>query len=470
MATQAIVVNQIVAVGGLRPHPQNYNRHDSSQVADLRASLRKFGQVRSIVVQADAADGHLIVAGHGVVAAAQAAGLTTLRADVIPADWPPAKVLAYLAADNELARRANPDEAQLAALVAQVQQVDAELAALAAGSEARLAELLASVNQELPGDPGAALARAEELKAKYGVEKGQIWQLERHRVGCGDAYDQAFLERLILDAKVALLHTDPPYGINIVQPKGGRTTAAIGGSKPFTGGTSGTQRRSGAAERSARAERGYVQHGKPSRNQRTQSNEWPVMVGDQQRSEPTEPVGSGHIIQSNLYPVIQGDDRPFDPESLLSMAPIVILWGANYYADRLPISSCWIVWDKREDITRNTFADCELAWTNMDKPSRLFHHLWNGLHKGSQHNERRTHPTEKPVALFEEIGKLFCPAGVWLDLFAGTGAQVIAAERGGTTCLACEIEPLYVATILERWATMTGKTPVRMAAGDGQHG
>jgi ParB-like chromosome segregation protein Spo0J len=146
MATQAIVVNQVVAVSGLRPHPQNYNRHDSSQVADLRASLRKFGQVRSIVVQADAADGHLIVAGHGVVAAAQAAGLTTLRADVIPADWPPAKVLAYLAADNELARRANPDQAQLAALVQQVQQVDAELAALAAGSQARLTELL----QEIP--------------------------------------------------------------------------------------------------------------------------------------------------------------------------------------------------------------------------------------------------------------------------------------------------------------------------------
>ena len=147
MATQAIVVNQVVAVSGLRPHPQNYNRHDSSQVADLRASLRKFGQVRSIVVQADAAgDGQLIVAGHGVVAAAQAAGLTALRADVIPADWPPAKVLAYLAADNELARRANPDQAQLAALVAQVQQVDAELAALAAGSQARLTELL----QEIP--------------------------------------------------------------------------------------------------------------------------------------------------------------------------------------------------------------------------------------------------------------------------------------------------------------------------------
>jgi hypothetical protein len=96
-------------------------------------------------------------------------------------------VLAYLAADNELARRANPDQAQLAALVAQVQQVDAELAALAAGSEARLAELLASVNQGTREDPGPQLDKAEELQAKWQVKPGQLWRLGEHQLLCGDA-------------------------------------------------------------------------------------------------------------------------------------------------------------------------------------------------------------------------------------------------------------------------------------------
>ena len=338
---------------------------------------------------------------------------------------------------------------------------DAELLGEWNAGAAALATMLEAEQQEGPGgDPGAALERAEALQEKYNVQRGQVWELGRHRVMCGDAYSEKDRQTILGDSSPSMLHIDPPYGINIVQPRNGATAAAIGGSKPFTGGTSGTQRKSGAAFRSARAERGHVQHGKPSKNQWAQSTEHLVIKGDTP-ALPTGTVGSANIVQSNLYPVIQGDDRPFDPIHFLGLAPIVIMWGANYFADKLPTSSCWIVWDKREDITRNTFADCELAWCNLAKPARLFHHLWNGLHKGSQHGEKRTHPTEKPTALFEEIGGMFCPSGVWLDVFAGTGAQIIAAERmPDVQCFAMEIEPLYVATILERWSVMTSDVPV----------
>jgi DNA modification methylase len=60
--------------------------------------------------------------------------------------------------------------------------------------------------------------------------------------------------------------------------------------------------------------------------------------------------------------------------------------------------------------------------------------------------------------LFEEIGKMYADKGVWVDLFAGTGAQLVAAERSGATCVAMEYEPLYVATILDRLERM-GITP-----------
>ena len=148
------VANAAVNVAALTPHPRNYNQHSAGQVGDLRRSLRRFGQVRSIVVQAQA-DGlhHLIVAGHGIVTAARAEGIETLRADIIPADWDDAMVLAYLAADNELARQGQPDEAQLAALLRDVQATaDRELAALAAGSEARLTEMLATLDGGAAGD------------------------------------------------------------------------------------------------------------------------------------------------------------------------------------------------------------------------------------------------------------------------------------------------------------------------------
>ena len=86
------------------------------------------------------------------------------------------------------------------------------------------------------------------------------------------------------------------------------------------------------------------------------------------------------------------------------------------YANALPNSSCWIVWDKENT---GNFADAELAWTNQDTVVRVFKHMWNGMLKASEREQKRVHPTQKPVALaewcFENYGN---PATV-LDLFLG---------------------------------------------------
>jgi len=319
--------------------------------------------------------------------------------------------------------------------------------------EDELNELLAEIEaDDPPGDPVAAFSRAEEWREKWQVEKGQLWLLGRHRILCGDSYSEEDRVRLLDGMTPDMLHTDPPYGINIVKPQGGSSTAAIGGAKPF-GSTGETERRGKVAI----AERNSGRTGAPGNRAIWDRPNGKVggKKGDLVRKAN---VGRVNMIQSNLYPVIEGDDRPFDPTPFISLAPIVIMWGANYFAHCLPPSSGWIVWDKREDITRNDFADCEIAWSNLDKPARIFYHLWNGLHKGSQHGERRLHPTEKPVALFEEIGKMYADKGLWLDLFAGSGAQLVAAERSGATCYALECEPLWVATIIQRMADM-GITP-----------
>ena len=159
------IVNALVPLAACTPHPRNYNYHAESQLFDLQRSLRMFGQVKSIVVQATAADAYLIVAGHGLIIAAQREGFVELRADIIPADWPPAQVLAYLAADNEIARQANPDQQQLAVLVAELQNVDQELAHLAAGSTARVDKLLADLvsAEALPAGVAEAPVYAAEL-------------------------------------------------------------------------------------------------------------------------------------------------------------------------------------------------------------------------------------------------------------------------------------------------------------------
>ena len=182
------ITNQLIPLASWRPHPRNYNVHPEGQIADLRRSLRRFGQVRSIVVQDDGAGGFLGVAGHGVTEAARLEGWTEIRADVLPADWPPEKVLAYLAADNESGRASSPDLAQLAALVAELRNLDEELAQLAAGGDDRLKDLIASLAPAGGGeDPGAQIDRAAELQVKWQTALGQLWGLGAFTKcpGCG---------------------------------------------------------------------------------------------------------------------------------------------------------------------------------------------------------------------------------------------------------------------------------------------
>lgn len=144
-ATQG-VQHAVVALDALTPHPRNYRRHPEQQVARLGASLARFGQVRSIVVQEGADGRYLLVAGHGLAEAARANGYTELRADVIPATWTATQVEAYLIADNETTRGADDDLTQLAAMLEEQRAAGEHLESLGYSDE-ELAALLDDLAQ-----------------------------------------------------------------------------------------------------------------------------------------------------------------------------------------------------------------------------------------------------------------------------------------------------------------------------------
>ena len=151
------------------------------------------------------------------------------------------------------------------------------------------------------------------------------------------------------------------------------------------------------------------------------------------------------------YPRVHGDDRKFDPAPLLPFGSCV-LWGANYYADRLPTTSGWLVWDKRQGTGINDQADAELAWTNCVKGVRVFRHLWNGFRRDSEKREH-FHPTQKPVALMRWcIGKALPDGGMILDPYMGSGPVPIAAKGEGCRCIAVEIEERYCEIAAKRLA------------------
>ena len=113
-----------------------------------------------------------------------------------------------------------------------------------------------------------------------------------------------------------------------------------------------------------------------------------------------------------------------------------IIWGANHFADRFDSAGAgWIVWDKLNG--ESSFADAELAYSSFDKAVRVFRYVWNGMHQGSyggdvRKNEKRIHPTQKPVALYEWLlAKYAKPGQSILDTHAGSASSAVAAMNMG---------------------------------------
>lgn len=157
------------------------------------------------------------------------------------------------------------------------------------------------------------------------------------------------------------------------------------------------------------------------------------------------------------FPGIVGDDSPFDPSPWLALEVPLATFGANYYADRLPPSRCWVTWDKRVDITPNNQADSELVWTNFNKPCRIFRHRWSGIIRDGEENVSRAHkhhPHQKPAALLRWIIGYSDTDGLVLDPFMGSGSTLVAARDMGRRAIGIEIEERYCEIAANRLAQM----------------
>ncbi len=148
--------------------------------------------------------------------------------------------------------------------------------------------------------------------------------------------------------------------------------------------------------------------------------------------------------------VVRGDNQPFDPAPFVVDASKAVLWGANHYADRLPASASWLVWDKREAESTLKFADCEMAWTNLPGQARIFRHMWNGVAKASESGEPRVHPTQKPVALMTWCLKQAGNPSTVCDPFMGSGTLGVACALAGCAYTGIEIDEHHFQTACER--------------------
>lgn len=139
-------------------------------------------------------------------------------------------------------------------------------------------------------------------------------------------------------------------------------------------------------------------------------------------------------------------------EQLKRVAKRMIIWGGNYFLDFLGATECLIVWDKRR--RGLNFADCEIAWSNIKQPCRIYEFKWNGmLQENMKDKEERIHPTQKPVALYKWLLSKYAKAGdKILDTHVGSGSIRIACDEMGYDFIGCEIDKDYWEAQEKRYA------------------
>jgi len=131
-------------------------------------------------------------------------------------------------------------------------------------------------------------------------------------------------------------------------------------------------------------------------------------------------------------------------EELFRVSNNQIIWGANHFISQMPYNSnCWLMWDKKfgEDVS---FAQFELAWTSFQSTCKKFDKFPNG-------SEKRIHPTQKPVKLYDWLLRNYAEPGQRiLDTHLGSGSSAIACHYFGAHLTASELDPDYYAAACER--------------------
>jgi DNA modification methylase len=153
---------------------------------------------------------------------------------------------------------------------------------------------------------------------------------------------------------------------------------------------------------------------------------------------------------------ILNDTQPFDPAPFLGY-PVVVLFGANHYADKLP-SGSWLIWDKRNPDGTSFLSDGEIAWCSKGRGVYIksISAQWHRSVAGG------LHPTQKPVALMEWILERYSsPNDLILDPFCGSGTTCVAAKKLGRRYIGIDISEEYCKIARERLRAVDTGVPVK---------
>lgn len=398
----------------LRPYPGNARTHSPKQIKQIARSIERFGFNNPVLID----DNDQIIAGHGRVEAAKLLNMKTVptvRISHLSED----EKRAYILADNKLAEKAGWDKETLAIELQGLANVGFDI--LLTGFEPAEVDLIIEDISEESEQPENQLPEPNSGPAVS--RTGDVWQLGKHILVCGDSTDPATYRRLMDQDKAEFVFTDPPYNV------------------PIDGHVSGL---------------GRVKH-----------REFAMASGEMSQDQFTAFLSD--VYQLLCKHTTDGSIHQFcmdwrhmremlnAGDSCYTELKNVCIWSktnagmGSFYRSKHEMV---FVWKNGTAPHTNTFE--------LGQHGRYRTNVWeyegvNTMRPGRL-DELAMHPTVKPVSMVADAIKDCSKRGeLVLDPFCGSGTILIAAEKTGRRARAIELDPRYVDVAIRRWEQHTGK-------------
>ena len=377
----------------LVPYARNARTHSDAQVAQIAASVREWGWTVPVLVGEEGT----IIAGHGRVLAAQSLGLDEVPV-MVASGWTDAQRRAYVLADNRLALNAGWDTELLKVELGELNVADFDLALLGFG-EGEIADLLSECTEGLTDEDAVPAVPVTPVTVL-----GDVWQLGRHRVMCGDSTRIDAVDLLMDGGLADQLITDPPYNI-----------AYEGGSK---------------------------------KREQIKNDE---MDGESFRQFLRDAFTAASAVMKAgaVFYIWHADTEGYNFRG----ACIDAGWHVRQT----------LIWNKdnsafgRQDYHWK-HEPCLYGWKDGAG------HLWASDRKQTtiiqckRPSKSELHPTMKPVELMQyQIENNTKGSDTVLDIFGGSGSTLIACEKTGRDARLMELDPKYCDVIVKRWQEFTGQ-------------
>ena len=421
MATKEI---EQLATSVLIPWERNARTHSKKQLRQIADSIETFGFTNPVLIDRE----NVILAGHGRVSAAKLLGLNTVPCIRLE-NMTPEEKRAYVLADNKLALNAGWDEDLLPQELAALSDLDLDFSLEVTGfSIGEVDNLLEGLHPEEPGDPDDDVIFVE---APRRCVPGDVWQLGRHRLVCGDSRDRDVIALLMDGAQARMAFSDPPYNVKI---------------DGHVGNSGKTQHREFAMASGEMSEDAFTAFLTTAfRNMADVSLDGAIHFLCMDWRHVREMESAGRAVYTELKNLI--------------------VWVKDnggmgtFYRSRHELIFVYKVGTASHT---NTFG--------LGEGGRYRTNVWqykgvNTMRKGRM-EELRLHPTVKPVQMIADAIRDVSGRGeIVLDVFGGSGSTLIAAEKTGRRGYLCELDPIYCDRILTRWESFAKDEAVQLVCG-----